>query len=421
MPRKTALEALERCRRDGAWSRQVLASASQKNGLDRRDTALAGMLFYGVLQNLTLCDAVIGKTARGRLEPKVRDILRIGVYQLLFADRVPDHAAVDQSVSLCRELGYGRAAGLVNAVLRRVSVQKQELISGFDAVKTTEGLSVRYSHPLWIVEELTALRGIDGAEAVLRADNATSPLYLQVNTLRCEPAALAKELGAQMHPELPGCLVLFERTDITALESFRKGLFFVQDPAARMVVLAAGLRPDMRVLDACSAPGGKSFAAAVEMRGTGSVTAADISGAKLRLVEEGAARLGLSSIRCEETDARDWSARGELFDVVFADVPCSGLGVIRKKPEIRSRDKAWLDTLPELQFELLESCAQAVRPGGVLLYSTCTWRRKENEAVKEAFLRSNSAFKATYERTFWPDLDGTDGFYVCRMERENRI
>ena len=421
MPRKTALEAIERFRRDGAWSRQVLSSLAERNSLGPRDAALAAMLFYGVLQNLYLCDAVIDHTARGRLEPKVRDILRLGVYQILFAERIPDHAAVDQSVRLCRELGYGRASGLVNAVLRRVSSGNRDEPPGLPEKGTAAWLSIRYSHPEWIVQELLALRGFSGAEAVLRADNETPPLCLQVNTLRCETAALAEELGAGICPDIPGCLILEERTDITALPAFQNGLFYVQDPAARMAVETAGVMPGMQVLDACAAPGGKSFAAAIGMRDIGRITAADISGAKLRLVEEGARRLGLHAIECTETDARDWAVRGESFDVVFADVPCSGLGVIRKKPDIRYREKEWLDRLPELQLELLEACAEAVRPGGVLLYSTCTWRSRENEGVTQAFLRGHAAFQKTRERTFWPDTDGTDGFYICRMERKKEI
>jgi 16S rRNA (cytosine967-C5)-methyltransferase len=151
----------------------------------------------------------------------------------------------------------------------------------------------------------------------------------------------------------------------------------------------------------------------------GQVDARDISDAKLNLVMDGADRLGLACISCQAGDARDIS--GGDYDVVIADVPCSGLGVIRKKPDIRYREKAELDRLPELQLELLESIAQAVKPGGRLLYSTCTWRQRENGAVVEAFLQSHPQFEKTLERTFWPDLDGTDGFYICRMERKNRI
>lgn len=416
MPRKTALEALERFRRDGAWSRQVLNSLAGKNRLDGRDTALAARLFYGVLQNLTLCDFYIAQFAKGKQEPKVRDILRLGVYQILFMDRIPVSAAVSQSVQLCRKGGYDRAAGLVNAVLRRIGEKKDSLPEP-PGKGTAAYLSVKYSHPLWMAEELMALRGYEGAEAVLWASNAEVPVYLQTNTLKTTPEALCAAVGGKMHDSIPGCILLENPGDITRSEAFREGWFYVQDPAAHMAVMLADVKPGMRVLDTCSAPGGKSFAAAIAMENTGSVLSRDISGSKLNLVMDGADRLGLSIIDTKEGDAREIS--GGDYDVVIADVPCSGLGVIRKKPDIRFRTREELDSIPELQEELLESIATAVKPGGVLLYSTCTWRERENRGVTERFLAAHPAFIKEHERTFWPDLDGTDGFYVCRMKRKS--
>ncbi len=418
MPRKTAVEALERFRRDGAWSRQVLASLVRKNALDERDGALAARLFYGTLQNLALCDHYMGLYAKGKLEPKVRDILRIGTYQIVFTDRIPVRAAVSQSVSLCRALGYDRAAGLVNAVLRRIGEAKDSLPDP-EGKGTPAYLSVKYSHPLWLVEELVSLRGYDGAEAVLRADNEPTPVYIQTNTLRTTTEALAETLGAKRHGSLADCLILEDGGDFSRTEAFREGLFYVQDPAARLAVALAEPKPGMRVLDACAAPGGKSFAAAIAMENRGEVLARDISGAKLNLVMDGADRMGLTCITCETGDARELG--GGDYDVVFADVPCSGLGVIRKKPDIRYRDKAGLDRLPELQLELLTACAAAVKPGGTLLYSTCTWRERENGAVTAAFLKGNAEFEKRLERTLWPDIDGSDGFYICRMERKSGI
>ncbi len=415
MPRKTALEALERFRRDSAWSRQVMVGLGEKNRLDSRDRALAARLFYGVLQNMALCDFYIGCYARGRLEPKVRDILRLGTYQMLFMDKIPPRAAVDEAVSLCRSMGYARAAGLVNAVLRRIGENKDHL-PPIPGKGTAAYLSVRYSHPRWLVEELVALRGYEGAEAVLAADNAEPPVYVQVNACRTR----LEELSAMLDlAETPAGLVLNRAGDFTATDAFQKGLFYVQDPAAHAVVDAAELRPGMKVLDACAAPGGKSFAAAIAMGNTGSVMARDILAKKLALVAEGAERMGLSCIQCEPGDARDID--GGDYDAVFADLPCSGLGVVRKKPDIRYRDPKELDALPELQLELLDHIATAVRPGGRLIYSTCTWRDRENGAVAEAFLQRHPQFTKTLERTFWPDRDGTDGFYLCRMERSNEI
>ena len=418
MPRLTALAALERFRRDGAWSHQVLSALARKNSLDERDAAFAARLFYGTLQNLALYDYYISLYAKGRLEPKVRDILRLGVCQIVTMDRVPDSAAVSESVRLAKDAGYARAAGLVNAVLRRISENSRELPEVPDA-GTPQFLSTKYSHPLWLVEELIGLRGYDGAEAVLRADNTAAPVYIQTNTLRTTPNVLAEALGAEPYGESqPGCLTL-EGGDFTKTPEFLAGHFYVQDPAAHAAVLAADPRPGMRVLDVCAAPGGKSFAAAIAMKNEGVVHAHDISAAKLNLVMDGADRMGLSVIECSQTDARDTPDGG--YDLVIADLPCSGLGVIRKKPDIRYRDKAELDRLPELQIELLAAASRAVKPGGRLLFSTCTWRRRENEDTAAAFLKAHPAFTKSFERTFWPDIDGTDGFYICRMERKNEI
>lgn len=417
MPRRTALEAMERFRRDGAWSRQVLTALARKNALDARDGALAARLFYGTLQNLALLDFYIGLYAKGKLEPKVRDVLRLGAYQIVFMDRIPVRAAVSQAVDLCRGAGYARAAGLVNAVLRRLG-EAADALPEPPGKGTAEYLAVRYSHPVWMVEELMALRGYDGAEAVLRADNEPAPIYVQTNTLRTTPEALEKALGARRHETLAGCLLL-DGGDFAATPEFRAGHFYVQDPAAHMAVLAAEPKPGERVLDVCAAPGGKSFCAAIAMQNQGVVCARDISGPKLNLVMDGADRLGLTILDCRPADARDTA--DEDFDLVIADVPCSGLGVIRKKPDIRYREREELDRLPELQEELLAAAARAVRPGGRLLYSTCTWRTRENGAVADAFLASHPEFEKTRERTFWPDRDGTDGFYICRMDRKNEI
>lgn len=418
MPRKTALEALERFRRDGAWSRQTLNALVKKNALDERDTALAARLFYGVLQNLGFCDHCIERYTKGKLEPKVRDVLRLGAYQILFMDRIPDSAAVSQAVQMCRSNGYDRAAGLVNAVLRRVAENKCSLfeVPGKGSAKY---LSIRYSHPLWLVKELIERRGYKGAEAVLRVNNEPAPIYIQTNTLKTTPEVLCEELGGKPHKSLPGCIVLENAGNFVSTDAFRDGLFYVQDPAARAMVVMAEPKPGMRILDACAAPGGKSFSAAIAMENRGEILSRDISDSKLNLVMDGADRMGLSIIRCETGDAREIT--GGDYDIVLADVPCSGLGVIRKKPDIRYREKEELNRLPELQQELLEAVSTAVVSGGALVYSTCTWRKRENEDVVERFLAEHPEFSKEIERTFWPDTDGTDGFYVCRMRRIKKI
>lgn len=415
MPRKTALDALERCRRAGAWSSQTLSALLERRALNGRDAAFCSRLFLGTLQNLYYLDHCIDHYAKGKLEPKLRDILRLGAYQLLFMDRVPAMAAVNESVKLCKNAGYARAAGLVNAVLRRIAAEGAPAVPNEGSAQY---LSIRFSHPLELVEELIALRSYEGAAAVLAKHNEAAATYIQTNTLKTTPEALADALDAKPFDGVAGCLVLSGGAVAERVE-FQDGLFYVQDPAARSAVYMADVKPGMRVLDACAAPGGKSFAAAIDMQGQGEIVSCDISGAKLALVADGAERMGLGCIDCRIRDAREIDEG--LFDVIIADVPCSGLGVIRKKPEIRYRSAAEAVGLPALQGDILRHLARFVKPGGAILYSTCTWREAENQGVTHAFCAENEAFEIEQERTFWPDTDGTDGFYACRMRRKNGI
>lgn len=330
-------------------------------------------------------------------------------------DRVPAMAAVNESVKLCKACGYARASGLVNAVLRRVAAEGAPEIPNEGSAQY---LSTRWSHPIELVEELIALRGYEGAAAVLARHNEAVPTYIQTNTLKTTPEKLAEALGAEPFDGVDGCLMLSGGA-VAERPEFQDGLFYVQDPAARLAVSMAEAKPGMRVLDACAAPGGKSFAAAIDMRGEGEIISCDINGAKLSLVADGAERMGLALIDCRVRDAREID-EGE-FDLIFADVPCSGLGVIRKKPEIRYRSGTEAAGLPALQSEILRHLANFVKPGGAILYSTCTWRESENGAVTHAFCKADSRFEIEQERTFWPDIDQTDGFYACRIRRKNGI
>ena len=202
------------------------------------------------------------------------------------------------------------------------------------------------------------------------------------------------------------------------LPGFAEGEFFVQDAAAARSVLAAAPRPGWRVLDGCAAPGGKSFLSAMLMENSGSILSCDLHEKKLRLIEEGAARLGIGIIETLPMNGeRPYERLWESFDLVMADVPCSGLGVIRRKPEIRYKDPRELAALPEKQLAILEGLSRCVRDGGVLHYSTCTILSEENEGVADAFLRKHRDYTKEDERTFWPQQDGTDGFYYCRMRK----
>ena len=436
--RETALLTLDACERQGAWSNAHLKKAIRADGLDRRDAALASRLCFGVLQNKLLQDFYIGKFSTvkpEKLEPRVRQALRLGLYQLLFLDKVPEHAAVNESVALARKYSRNpRAAGLVNAVLRAFLRQKDALpaVVGKDEAET---LSLRYSHPRWLVESFAARLGMEETEALLRLNNEQPATCAQVNTLKTTPESLraalrGSEAEAAPHPWLTGCLLLSGTGDLEKLDSFESGDFYVQDAASRLAVLASGVKPGGRVLDACAAPGGKSFAAAIQMENKGEVVSCDIHPHKIQLLKAGAARLGLTCVTAREQNAKVFVQEWEkTFDTVLADVPCSGLGIIRKKPDIRCKDPASLEQLPAVQRAILDNVSRYVRPGGVLLYSTCTLLQRENEDVVTAFLEAHPEFVlAPFTLpdpvgtcggmlTLWPQRHGTDGFFVARMRR----
>ena len=434
--REAAWTALQRWRKNGAWSDAALHAVLQNAQLEPRDAALAARICYGTLQNLTLLDhylSVYCTTPLQKLEPKVLDLLRLSAYQIVLLDKVPPRAAVNEAVALCRKGGCARAAGLVNAVLRRVA-EHRDALPEIPGAGTASYLAVRTSHPQWLAQMLIDAHGYDFAERALLANNADAPACLQVNTLKTTTDALAASLRAdgietQPHPWLPDAL-LCRGGNLAAARAFADGWFYVQDAAAHCAALVSGVQPGMRVLDACAAPGGKSFAAAVQMYDQGCMISCDIHENKWKRIRAGAERLGLTCISTRTMDARrpDADLIGAM-DVVLADVPCSGLGVIRKKPDIRYHEPS--AELPALQRAILAQQAEYVRPGGVLLYSTCTILRRENEAVAEDFLHTHPDFVP--ENAPWPEGSGiapgamvtllpgqheTDGFFICKFRRK---
>ena len=431
--RRVALDCLVACEKQGAWSDGYLRRAIREAGLDSRDAGLCTQLAFGVQQNLLLLDWHLSRfsnTPVDRLESAIRADLRLGLYQLLFLDRVPAHAAVDEAVSLARECSRNpRAASLVNAVLRAA----QRASEG--GLPQPGSLSIRYSHPQWLVEEFSRCLPQEELEALLKADNHPTDTCAQVNTCRFSTeevltALRAEGIEVQPHPWLPHCLLLQGTGDLERCRAFREGMFYIQDTAARLAVLAAGPREGMRVLDACAAPGGKSFAAAIAMADRGEIRSCDIHPKKSGLIQAGAERLGLKSISAGTMDAKTFEPSfEEQFDLVMADVPCSGLGIIRKKPDIRYKDPEALKGLPQVQTDILENVTRYVRPGGVLLYATCTLLRRENEDVVEQFLAKEKNFTLeSFELpgpigglpgmlTLWPHRHGTDGFFMAKLRR----
>ena len=433
--RQAALIALDRCRKDDAWVGAVLDGIIKKDNLPRREASLATALALDVLQNRDYYDFLIScfcTTPLEKLERKVLDILRIGVCQLVSLDRIPPRAAVNETVSLCAFAGVQRASSLVNAVLRRIADHVGALPQ-VPGEGTAAYLATRYSHPLWLAERLIAEKGYAFTEALFCADNEIPPLDIQVNTLRITRDDFARMLEERdipyELPPFPASCVSLAGGAVTELPGYDDGLFYVQDRAARAAVDIAGLKSGMRVLDACASPGGKSMAAAMAMDGRGEILACDIHEKKLAALTATAGRLGLEFIAVKCRDARLFDPVFEsAFDAVIADVPCSGLGVIRKKPELRGKAESDLTALPAIQRDILDNLSRFVRPGGTLLYCTCTILREENEAVVESFLSSHPSFSAVDFTagarrsengcfTFYPHIDGSDGFFAAKLRR----
>ena len=434
--RETALNALIACRRDGAWSNSILKEYIVRDRLDGRDAALAARLCYGVLQNRNKLDFYLKQLLTGKLKdlhPVVHDILHLGLYQIYEMDKIPESAAVNESVDLakkyCKKQRF--APGLVNGVLRNAVKTKGTL-------KEPASLEDKYSHPWELISLLRDYVGKDRIEMMLKANNEAPSTTVQVNTLRITADALRQRLeeegvSAKTHDWMGDCLVLTGTGDLEKLPSFKEGLFYVQDPAAKLSVLCAELpEAEIRLLDCCSAPGGKSFAASVATAGKASITSCDVHEHKIGLIGNGAARLGMANITPRLQDATENVAEwNDSFDALICDVPCSGYGIIRKKPDIRLKNPAAMADLPQLQLQILKNQSRYVKNGGVLIYSTCTLVRGENEGVVEAFLKEHTDFaleplplpdnfpkNESGMLALVPGQYDTDGFFIARLRRK---
>lgn len=435
--REAAARTLFAIREKDAWSAPALKKYAA--GLSGRDAALATTLVNGVLQNRSMCDFYLAHFSNVRLkkvESRVLDILRLGVYQIVWLDRIPDAAAVNESVRLVRGLCHAnrQTTGYINGVLRAVARNVDHLPQP-DCATKAEYYALRYSHPQWLVERYLQQFGLKQTRLLLEADNQPAPTILRVNTLRADTEQVLTELiqqGVQVrkHGTIPDCLIASGTGSMEKLPAFAEGRVTVQDGASQMSVYALDPQPESKVLDCCAAPGGKSFFIAAYMKNTGTVVSCDIFDHKLKKIREGAERLGLTGIQTELQDASvfrpEWE---EKFAYVLCDVPCSGMGIIRKKPEIRYKDAEQLHSLPELQRAILENACRYVQPGGTLVYSTCTLLQEENEDVVNWFVQTHPAFQKeafllpVCEQpvegciTLLPQVHDTDGFFVAKFRK----
>lgn len=432
--RKTAFELLKKSDACATYSNIAIDRALNNIELSAKDAGLLTAVVMGVTEWRLTLDHIIDSLANdpSKIEPDIRILLRMGIYQSAFLDRIPDYAAVNETV----ELAPKRSRGFVNAVLRSFLRKKEGdgLESFFPSDDRLKYLSVKYSFPTELCRRFENIYGSERTERILAFFNEPPRLTLRVNTLKTTRehyAAILDEKGIryELSDRLKSSIML-DGVGFNELPKADDGLFFVQDEASQMCVEALGAECGELVVDTCSCPGSKSFGIAMNMNDLGKIFSFDLHKSKLGLVENGAKRLGINIINAAVRDGRD-PDRG-LFgkaDRVLCDVPCSGLGVISKKPEIRYKNMADMSRLPDIQYAILESSANYVRDGGHLVYSTCTVLPEENEMNVERFLREHSDFEAVDFSvggkssaggmlSLSPDTDCCDGFFIAKIRRK---
>ena len=434
--RVCALTVIRRVAEEGAWADRALHAEAERLRLDARDRALATRLAYGTVQRLATLDHLVTTLARrppARLEPVVLAALRLGLFQLVYLDRIPDHAAVGESVALVKPHSTG-GAKLVNAVLRRGAREAPGLVAALPDATPAEA-ALKHSYPAWIAELWFATFGAAHARALMAAGNEPAEAVLRANTLRTSRDALAAALPVVAHPApgLPEGLVLDAPFDAFASPLWAEGRLMPQSRAAMTVGRLLGPRAGERVLDLCAAPGAKTTHLAALMEDRGAVVAVERHPGRAEALRRTAARMGATAVEVRTGDAAD-PHEAAAYDRVLVDPPCSDLGTLASRPDARWRkDPDTPERLARLQARILRAGADALKPGGTLVYSTCTISPAENEDVVGAFLAERSDFRADDlrpEAPLWnharvpgllqtlPHRDGTEGFFIARLRRE---
>ncbi len=421
--RELAVLSLCRLEREGKYGSLEADAAIKKFGLDGAERALYTKLFYGVTERRLTLDHVINAYSSRKPEDmslEMRNILRVSAYQILYLDRVPDYSAVNEGAELAKKYERKTASGFVNAVLRRICKDGAPQIECKDGA---EYLSVKYSVLKSTVELLLKEFGFAETEKFLHSLFAPQYITLRVNTLRISREELIKKLtdaGVGCEPTRKSVfgIRLTQHTDSQTLFGHIKGLAYIEDEASQIAVSALDPKPGMTVADVCAAPGGKTVSAAICMGNEGVIYASDIHKNKLRLIEKTAEDCGVTVIKTECRDAK--TVNGELVGKcgrVLCDVPCSGLGVLGKKPDMRYKEVTDRVRLIQTQREILSASSRYLLRGGLMVYSTCTVCKDENGENVRDFLKNNDDFRLIYEKTLLPHTDGTDGFYIAAMEK----
>lgn len=423
---------------DKNYSNMAINKIFKSEKISDKDKGLATELVYGVIENRKYLDFIINKLSKIKVKKMssfVKIILRMGTYQILFLDKIEDHAAVNETVKLASKYD-GKSKGFVNAILRN-EIRQKRTIKYIDIEDPIRRLAVKYSYQQWIVEDWVKNFGIEFAEELLEALNERPDLYIRTNTLKMDRDSLLKEFEKEeikaskaMLPEEAIMVENFKGIENSRL--YKEGLFTVQDISSMLVAKVVAPKEGDMVLDVCSAPGGKSTHMAELMKNTGKVVSRDVFEHKIKVIKAAAKRLGITNIEAEEFDATVLDeASVDKFDCVLADVPCSGLGIIRRKPEIKYKAKEELVDLPKIQSKILENASKYVKINGNLVYSTCTVQDCENIEVVEKFLKENPNYELVpieginvdpeeQEKGYikiYPNVHGMDGFFIAKMKR----
>lgn len=419
--RKIAVTALLEVERSKAYSNITLNKLLSDGSTQNNDRALATAIFYGVLDRKITIDYILSKFLTKpvkKLPPYTVCVLRAALYQIMYMERIPDSAAVNEAVKLIKSSKEKFNAALVNGVLRNILRVGYSIPDGDDL----KSLSIRFSCPEYIIKGFIEDYGIETTEKMLEEALDTPPVILQVNPIKTTAEELTKILKKEGTRSVIGAdktsVIVTEGIAVKESTAYKNGLFYIQDSASKRSIEKLNLKENERVLDMCAAPGGKSFTAASIMKNSGEILAFDIYEKRVDLITESAKRLGFTCIKAAVGDAMIFNENLGAFDAVICDVPCSGLGVLRRKPEIKYKDNEDFTSLPEIQLKILENAARYVGERGRILYSTCTVRRAENEKVTKAFLDKNDEFVLKYEHTFFPHIDFTDGFYCALLEKK---
>lgn len=431
-PRQVVLALLIKMHQNGAYSNIVLDNTFNEEKLSNRDKAFAAMLFYGVIERKMTLDYIIrlySTTEFDDIDADVLQILRMGLYQLLYTS-VPESAAVNESTELARQ----SRKGFVNGILRSFVRNGKQI--DYKDLEGIAKMSVEYSCPKWLIKKWVGMFGEEKTKDILSDSFGRPPLFVKVNTLKCTAeeliAEFAKEkIEAKKNALLDDCLELGRIHGVEATNAYRKGLFHVQDISSQLCCRVAKPTFNETIVDVCAAPGGKTFTMGEMMSNRGKIYSFDLYDGKVSMINEGARRLGLSIVKAAVHDATQYNANIPLADKVLCDTVCSGLGVIRRKPEIKYKEMKNLEDLPIIQKHIMETASKYVKVGGTLIYSTCTLNDEENEKVVESFLSSNPNFAPVVVpigipgvedicmRTFLPSVTGGDGFFAATLRRIN--